>query len=261
MNILGIISSFLIILAISINLLMHKNIENNHTHKSLQGYMAANRKALNNCEKKLMPRIKKESTSKKKKPATKKKLKPIYNCGKLNLSIENTNYLTKLLHILYGDNLLEDELVQQKILRSILKQVKQKQPLEKLKFKSPTLQLIYYQMLQGIKSKNIYSLLDFVDTQMPPHKICLQHANKTILTMLFNAEVADKIIALRSEKKITASELETIFNEAYYTLPSDNNLKEIASFYHFSTKRQESQVTGYDKKSQICLKRRLRLDR
>lgn len=72
---------------------------------------------------------------------------------------------------------------------------------EKIVFKDPAFQSLYYKMLKGTKTWNLRekrgypSLLDYVQFDPKPTKICLAHSHPDLLSVLFNQRAADKLYA------------------------------------------------------------------
>lgn len=234
MNMLTFVFSILLILSFANLAIREKQMGARRIKSTYLGHIHAERKILSACEKeaynsfKSIPKPKK-STSNLRTAASpaKQPAKPLPNslCARLNLHplIDQGkethpflyNLSAKMLKAFY-EPLFSTQGVKSeyKFLDAWLNaaralRVKQEKDFayEKIVFKDPVYQSLYYKMLKGTKTWNLEekigypSLLDYVQFDLKPKKICLAHAHPDILSVLFNPKAAAKLFAETHQSK------------------------------------------------------------
>lgn len=244
MNALGFVFCILIILSFGAALSLEKQISVHRLRSSYLGSLAANRAILDQTTSDFYDSLKKAPASEAKEKAEKRKEEeekkdppppPLINpqCAKINLYplIERDQreepYLyetvAKLLKVFYGQALFDNKVrAEYKFLDAFLKEVRhlmgnrEFSVLEKVSFKDPHFQILYYQMLKGTKKNDLSkgvgypSLLDYIKIEPAASKICLFHAHPNLLSVFFTAKGAKKIYAAIHTSKAPAVTQETI---------------------------------------------------
>lgn len=108
------------------------------------------------------------------------------------------------------------------------------QGLENARFTSPNFQKIYYKMLKG--NNEIPSLLEYVKMEPSSDKICIFHANRKFLGLLFNPPMAEKLhltIHAQNAPRLTIELIERIAVESHTSQidPQLISLLELSNYF------------------------------
>lgn len=222
MNILGIVSTLLVLLSFGALLSFEKQTGSARLRPYYLGQKAACRDLLNQCESKYYASIQRIQSSETKQDADKKPLSkkkkspeiPPFNpsCARLNLfplltrGARTESYLyqasLQLLKTCYGKSLFQgNDREVERFFTQFLQAAAQapELSLEKISFPSPELQRLYYTLLKGTKKRDLAQgiglapLADFFKIDPSPGKICLRHAHPDLLAALFCPSKAERL--------------------------------------------------------------------
>ena len=280
MNAIGFVFSILAILSFGFFVSLEKQTGAQRLRSSYMGHLYANREIKNRCEsafyKSLQsrPTEKKEEHSEKREVTHKPYTPPLINpaCARLNLfplieqgvQTERCLYLTaiKLLHAFYGKTLPKEEQFLNAWLEAIRTQLATENlcPLEKVKFKDPSLQLLYYRLLKGTKNGAIYpSLLDYFKVEKGQSKLCISHARPNLLEAIFSSKAGHALHEMLHASRAPALSRETIERvcmEAFVlTDPALFDLLELERPLH--PQNPNELVMGIDSETEVFLKKRV----
>jgi hypothetical protein len=230
MNVLGLVFSLLLILSYGFFVTWDKSYGSRRLRNTYLGHEIVNRKILLEYEKKLYedlrykrpvtesgkPSEEDEEVDEDGVPTGKAKhvgLNP--ECARLNLMplIQNGrdeqpalyDLALNMLRIFYRETLFENKAIEKQFLAQLLDAAKgalQKEPpyaLEKLSFKDPKFQALYYKMLKGTKEWDLPAaigyptILDYIKFEGATEKICLFHAHPDMITLFFGPKAAKKL--------------------------------------------------------------------
>jgi len=246
MNILGFVFSILLILSFGFSICLEKQMGAQRLRSSYLGHCHANRKILLQCENEFYNGLKSKPAPPKKRDPLLEKIakKPAViptktnpKCARLNLlpliqeemKKDSLLYETtaKLLKLFYGKWLFEDKPhAEIRFLNAFLQASKMHSQtpstfcFEKVQFKNPSDQMIFYKMLKGTKNpaKGYPSLLEYIQLTSKPSKICLPHADPSMISVLFSPKASLKIyqaIHTSEKSQITQMEIERICSEVH----------------------------------------------
>lgn len=286
MNALGFVFSILMILSFGFAVCLEKQVSAQRLRTSYLGHCHANRKILLQCETEFYNSLPHKSPPKKtitlnqtkeiqKKAPPQIKINPQCACLNLFPLIEKDRekepllYETaaKLLKTFYGDPLFEGkphaEFHFLNAFLSALRAAFEKKSsfkLEKIKFKDPSHQRLYYKMLKGTKDakKGYPSLLEYIKIESQTSKICLFHAHLNIITVLFGSKASLKIyntIHHPQPPNITKEIIERLCSEAHTLIYNTEifNLVDLGKPRH--KKDPKKTVQGEDTETHISLKK------
>lgn len=275
MNILPFISAILIVFSIMSHFLLKDHRDTVIMKKSIEGYLNAYKKSQNSYEDFLCKsfKVKKKDIVKsegqkdfKKKGGDKKSLKEeeennneeIFSCGQINIypllkngKIEEKKIyeiFKKLIKMLYG-RILKKENMEDYLLDKLIFITKDKKNLhlEKIDFKDQELQILWYKMLKGTKfydfKNNIGypSILNFIKISEKKERICINKAQKEILFVLFNKEIAKKILSTKNR------------NLKYIKIPLE--IEHLIDLSHKNHEKKASIVICTDNNSKISIRK------
>ncbi len=289
MNLLPLVTTILLMLALATHTIFEKKIASQQLGKSYFGYMHAARNVQNKCIHKSFAKIKQTN---KKPPETKpddpQKNSPKYKFKPQPLNIwpllvngkeeekELYELFTNLLHILYShcsffqknqfENFLADKIIDY-AQKNLKKEASKELHLEKFSFDDPSLQQAYYKILKGTKfydKKNCLgypSLFEYItisSNQKTP-KISIPYSPKEILTAIFNEKIALAIEQKQFEKEsfhpISKKELENILTQ--HPLKKEISWTMLSFSKSPKQKQKNIHMVGMDKKTDIRLKQTL----
>lgn len=292
MNIIPLVVGLLLIIAISTNALLKNKISDDLVGKSVSGYMAASRKALNNAESFYFNSLQEKPAAKtgsktsqparQNPPAQEKNRQINIQNAKINIyplvmdKKENHPRLydltASLMRTLYRGKNFYRKNFEKEILNSVLSAFeiqlkKDKDPhLSNLFLKNTALQKDYYKILKGTKyydfSKNIGtpSLLDYMKFEKSESKISMKDASYELLLTIFNRAAAQEIIVLQKEnppKNLTKETLLFICQKHHFTI--DEQILDFFDFSNSAINSNEKTIVGIDKATNIKVKRKLNL--
>lgn len=287
MNVIGFVFCILAVLSLGASLSLEKQVSAHRLRSSYLGHIAASREILDQRAREFYASLKTQSSEEKRKgdkesepqnkrpPPPPPPINPL--CARLDLTLliekgleEKALYeaASKLLRIFYHD-LFERAQAATKFLDALLKEVRLQIAhqefggLEKVSFKDPHFQMIYYKMLKGTKKNDVLkgvgypSLLDYVKIESSASKICLRHAHPNLLSVFFTDKGGAKLYeAIHTPKAppVTKETIERICQEVRAPLlsPEIFDLFEIAKG-HDATK--ETTLIGEDSGSRISLRK------
>ncbi len=287
MNVIGFVFCILAVLSLGASLILEKQVSAHRLRSSYLGHIAASREILDQTTSEFYASLKTQSCSEEKRKGDKesapqnKRLPPPPPinplCARLDLTPliekeleERALYeaASKLLRIFYHD-LFERAQAETKFLDALLKVVRLQIAhqefggLEKVSFKDPHFQMIYYKMLKGTKKNDVLkgvgypSLLDYVKIESSASKICLRHAHPNLLSVFFTDKGGAKLYeAIHTPKAppVTKETIERICQEVHAPLlsPEIFDLFQIAQS-HDAVK--ETTLIGEDSGSKTCLRK------
>ncbi len=291
MNVLGFVFCILTILSFGAMLALEKQVSAHRLRSSYLGHITANRKIFEQTTSEFYAALKHTVISDNKKKGEQKEeiqetavsLPPAINprCARLNLFLlvehgpQKEPYLyettAKLLRIFYGELLFDNKVrAEYKFLDAFLKAVRLQimnekfSVLEKVAFKDPHFQRLYYKMLKGTKKNDLLegigypSLLDYITIESASSKICLFHAHPNLLSVFFTPKGAKKLYAALHTAKapaVTQESIERICQEVHAPLLDFEvfNLFEI----HQKNHSRDGKITlvGEDSETQISLRK------
>lgn len=287
MNTLGFVFSVLMILAFGFAVCLEKQVSAQRLRAAYLGHCHANRKILLQCESEFYnsipykrPIVKSAPSqipSQKKTTLSSPTIKINPHCACLNLfpliaegrETHPMLYETaaKLFKLFYGDALFENKPhAEVHFLNAFLKAVKialEKQTpfvLEKIQFKDPLHQKLYYKMLKGTKDplQGYPSLLEYIKIDSLPSKICLFHAHPIMISVLFSPKVSLKIYqALHQHKAppMTQEIIERLCSEAH-TLIYNTDIFDLIELRKPRHKKELRKIlVGEDTETHISLKK------
>jgi len=287
MNVIGFVFCILAVLSLGASLALEKQVSAHRLRSSYLGHIAASREILDQTTSEFYASLKCQPGSEKKWQGEKKSASqnttpppppPPINpfCARLDLTLliekgleEKALYeaAAKLLRIFYKD-LFEGQ-AETKFLDALLKVVRLQiahqefSGLEKVSFKDPHFQMVYYKMLKGTKKNDVLrgigypSLLDYVKIESAASKICLRHAHPNLLSVFFTAKGGTKLYeAIHTPKAppVTKETIERICQEVRAPLLSPElfDLFEIAKGHDAP---KETTLIGEDTGSRISLRK------
>ncbi len=285
MNVIGFVFCILAVLALGASFFLEKQVSAHRLRSCYLGHIAASREILDQTTSDFYASLKTKSGSEEKKGEKKSESQnktapppPPINpfCARLDLTPliakgveEKTLYeaAAKLLRIFYHD--LFEKQAETKFLDALLKEVRLQAAhqefsgLEKVSFKDPHFQMIYYKMLKGTKKNDPQrgvgypSLLDYVKIETSSSKICLRHAHPNLLSVFFTAKGGAKIYeAIHTPKAppVTKETIERICQEVHAPLlsPEVFDLFQIAQGHD---ELKETTLIGEDSGSHISLRK------
>jgi hypothetical protein len=302
MNILGFVSAILIIFSIISGYMLKQHVDDSELSKCMKGYYLADIESKSAYEEFLFdsqkeiktppdntttktpktntpklatnPQAKKEKKEKKKSKTTK-----IYACSSLSIFplIKNDKAEEKALYDLFV-NLIKilypKQLTKEKMENSLVDALisfcqkkyndKEEICLEKINFKDPSLQSLWYKMLKGTKvydfekKEGLPSILSFItiEEKENENKICIPTASKEMLTAIFNEKIAEKIWKKRKDEiiKITKQDLETILTETQSPTESQKDIWSFVALSHNKHKKNARLTICKDDATQISIK-------
>jgi len=282
MNAIGFVSTLLIILAAFFATFQDSFFSAHKLQKSYIGYSEASRQAQNELSSAYYKSIRKKPAPKTdqgkptsslvaKKPLKQRKTEETPECARLNFSPllsckeppkELYELSLRLLHTLYGGNLLAKEGLEKKLLDAIIAAAKAKDApkplhLAQLRLKDSSLQPLFYKILKGVRPQNRQqgtpSLLDYVTTEIGgQEKICLACASRPMLSALFGAKAAARLEELKEDEgeqlQVSKSKLEEILLKES---PLSEKTLPLVHLAHKKEKGQAITVTGRDSGIQV----------
>lgn len=291
MNTLGFVFSILLILSFGFSICLEKQASAQRLRSSYLGHVHATRKILIQCETEFYNSLPyKPSQTRKYKPRSEKKREPASlpilkinpKCACLNLfplieqdKIEDLilyETSAKLFKLFYGKTLFEEKPhAEIHFLNAFIQAIKtaalKKEPLilEKIQFKYPADQVLYYKMLKGTKDpiSGYPSLLEYIKIEPQPSKICLPHATPHMIAALFGPKASAKIYQTIHAPKappITKEIIERLCSEVH-TLIHDGeifDLVELAKSRHKKDLRKI--IGGEDLETHVSLKKNVILN-
>jgi len=291
MNAIGFVFCVLTILSIEAILSFEKQVSAHRLRSSYVGHAAANRQILDQITSRFYASLKQPSSSDDQEEKIAEEPQnpislpppPLINphCARINLfplikiDVKEEPYLyetaAKLLRIFYGKALFDHrERAEYKFLDALLKEVRHQivqekfSVPEKVSFKDPHFQMIYYKMLKGTKKNDLLqemgypSLLDYIKIENAPSRICLCHAHPNLLAVLFTPKGAAKLYAAMHTPKaplISQESIERICQEVHAPLlnPKIFDLIEISQGRHSSASKDT--LFGEDLDNHISLRK------
>lgn len=286
MNTLGFVFSILMILSFGFSLCFEKQVTGQRLRTTHLGHWHANRKILVQCETEFynslphkIPVLKKNKSTQIPPSGehTPKIIKINPSCARLNLfpltdeDKEKHRLLyetaAKLLKFFYGKSLFEDKPHTEihflnAFLQAVKTTIQQNKPLhlEKLQFKEPKQQLIYYKMLKGNKNslQGYPSLMEYIKLEPQASKICLAHSHPNLIAVLFNSKVSLKIyntLHQRHAPHMTKEIIERFCSEAH--MPIYNaDIFELVDLGKSRHKKEIKKIfLGEDEQTLISLKK------
>jgi hypothetical protein len=290
-NALGFVFSILLILSFGFSICLEKQMGAQRLRSTYLGHCHANRNILRQCESELYHSLAHKSLpvkpalhQKSQKEGPQSIASPQINpkCACLNLfpltqkdkREEPLLYETaaKLLNFFYGSALFGKKPQAEfqflnAYLQAIQASLAQQTPLmlEKIRFKNPAYQALYYKMLKGTKNPTAGypSLLEYIKVEPHPSKICLFHAHPCMISVLFGPKASEKIYQTIHQKKaplITKELIERLCSEAH-TLIYDTTLFDLVELNRTQHPRApKKMLVGEDQESHIVLKKNVVLN-
>jgi hypothetical protein len=287
MNVIGFVFCILAVLSLGASFSLEKQVSAHRLRSSYLGHIAASREILDQTTSEFYASLKcqpgseekrkgeKKSASQNTTPSSPPPINPL--CARLDLSLliekgleEKALYeaAAKLLRIFYKD-LFERAQAETRFLDALLKVVRLQiahqefSGLEKVSFKDPHFQMVYYKMLKGTKKNDVLrgigypSFLDYVKIESSASKICLRHAHPNLLSVFFTAKGGTKLYeALHTPNTppVMQETIERICQEVRAPLlsPEVFDLFEISKGHDAP---KETTLIGEDSCSQICLRK------
>lgn len=296
MNVLGFVFAILTLLTFSAVLAMEKQASAHRLRSSYTGHITANRTILNQAASEFYNSLKQNARSRErqeKEPPENSEIQippppPINpHCARLNLfpliehGPKEEPYLyettAKMLKIFYGEDLFEKKTrAEYKFLDAFLKAVRAQMGkeeftvLEKVSFKDPRLQSLYYTMLKGTKKADLVkgigypSVLDYIKVEPGSSKICLFHAHPNLLSVFFTTNGATKLYASIHTPKAppaTQESIERICEEVHARLLDGEafDLFELVRRRHGESPK--ATLVGEDPETKIFLRKVISLRR
>jgi hypothetical protein len=293
MNLLGFVFCIITILSFGAIASFQKQVESHRIRSSYLGHLEANRHILNQVESEYYASLKQAPNQEEKEPKETAEHQdlaipapPRINpaCARLNLYplVANDRMQDSLLYemaakcigALYGKTLFDQkERSEYKFLDAFLKELrdqivrKEFSILEKVSFKDPQLQFLYYKMLKGTKNPRLDaggypSLLEYIKVEAGDSKLCLAHAHPLLLSAFFTPKAAETIyIALHTPKAppVLPETIQRICQEAHAPLL---NLQ-IFELFEIEHKRQtkpfKELLIGEDPDTHVQLKKQIEI--
>jgi hypothetical protein len=287
MNALGFVFSILLILSFGFALCLERQTSSNKLRSNYLGHSSANRKILSQSESMFYVSLpskppveqlpkKEPSQNPKRKNSSLPKINP--RCASVNLfpligDAKEKNPLlyettARLLKVFYGETLFENKPhAEIHFLNAWLGAMKlflennASLILEKVQFKNPNYQTLYYKMLKGTKNplEGYPSLLEYVKVDPISSKICTSHAHPFMLSILFGSKPSLKIYetihAKQPHPPVTQETIERICSEEHTPIYNKDifALVELSSLRH--KKDSKTVLVGEDRISHISLKK------
>lgn len=291
MNTLGFVFSILLILSFGFSVCLEKQVSSQRLRSSYLGHTHANRKILVQCEtefynslpyKAHQVRQQRSHLEKKHQQTVPPILKINSKCAALNLFplIEqdkiNDSILyetaARLFKQFYGKILFEEKPhAEFHFLNAFIQAIKiatlKEVPLilEKIQFKHPADQMLYYKMLKGTKDSTAGypSLLEYIKIEPQPSRICLSHATPHMIAALFGPKASLQIyqaVHMPKAPPMTKEIIEKLCSEVHTLIYNAEifDLIELSKSRHKKDLRKT--VVGEDRETHISLKKNVILN-
>lgn len=286
MNIMGLVFSILLILSFGYYTCFDKQISSFKLKNTYVSYAQVNRKILNSFQSNLYNKFEGKSTrvqkqEKKTQPPTPPKKKKVLNseCSKINLwpliqegrekhplLYEKTAHLIRTFypHLLGKETKLEYKFLDALLLEA-KKAAKGAKDVALEKLSLPNMQMIHYKMLKGTKKWDLKTqqgyppLSDYVKAYPTSEKICIFHANRDMLTILFNEKIADKLYEETHKKEgppPTRELIKRLSFEAHYISVNDDLLNLLDFGRHKNTDGKKTFIAD-DGKGDVFLRKNI----
>jgi hypothetical protein len=278
---IGFVFCILAALALGSILDLEKQLGAHRLEKSYLGNLAANRQILDQTTSAFYASLKADRNKEKEEREREKKEEkveipkpPAINppCARLNLSplIESNlvqdrvlyEMTAKLLKTFYGESLFENKpRAEYKFLDAVLAELRLQKStlLEKVSFKDPCLQKLYYKMLKGTKDGVGYpSLLDYVKIENALSKICLYHAHPNLLSVFFTQKGALKIYEAMHHPKASILSQENIVRicqEVHAPLLDPKIFALLDTAPHTQSRMAKTTILGVDPETKVSLRK------
>ena len=281
MNMIGFVFCVLAALALGSILDLEKQLGTHRLGLSYLGNLAANRQILDQTTSDFYASLKADKKKEKEERERQEKegkeeipAPPAINppCAAINLApLLETDLIqdralyemtAKLLRTFYGDTLFENKpRAEYKFLDLLLIELRLQKStlLEKVSFKDPGLQAIYYKMLKGTKDGSGYpSLLDYVKIEHALSKICLYHAHPNLLSVFFTEKSALKIYEAMHRPKasiLSPENIVRICQEVHAPLLDVKIFDLLDTAPHSQNRAAKSTILGIDPQTHVSLRK------